>query len=76
MLLLPQARRARRTIAVTGFLAEMFGAVQALKVAGSAAERHAVRHFERLNDERRRTAIRAQMLEEFVVLDPQHRRQS
>ncbi len=51
---------------VTGFLSEMFGAVQALKVAGSAAERHAVRHFERLNDERQRTAVQSQMLGTFV----------
>ena len=51
---------------VTGFLAEMFGAVQALKVAGGDAERNAVRHFGRLNDERRRTAMQARMLDTFV----------
>ena len=50
--------------AVTGFLAELFGAVQAVKVAG--AEDHAVAHFERLNETRRRTAIRATLLEEFA----------
>jgi ATP-binding cassette subfamily B protein len=51
---------------VTGFLAEMFGAVQALKVAGMDAELNAVRHFGRLNDERRRTAVQARMLDTFV----------
>ena len=50
--------------AVTGFLAELFGAVQAVKVAG--AEDHAVAHFEHLNETRRRTAIRATLLEEFA----------
>ena len=49
---------------MTGFLAELFGAVQAVKVAG--AEDHAVAHFERLNETRRRTAIRATLLEEFA----------
>ena len=51
---------------VTGFLAEMFGAVQALKVAGASAEQNAVRHFERLNDERQRTAVQARMLDSFA----------
>ena len=50
--------------AVTGFLAELFGAVQAVKIAG--AEDHAVAHFEHLNETRRRTAIRATLLEEFA----------
>ncbi len=50
--------------AVTGFLAELFGAVQAVKVAG--AEEHATAHFERLNATRSRTAIRATLLEEFA----------
>ena len=50
--------------AVTGFLAELFGAVQAVKIAG--AEDHAVAHFEHLNERRRRTAIRATLLEEFA----------
>ena len=49
---------------MTGFLAELFGAVQAVKVAG--AEDHAVAHFEHLNETRRRTAIRATLLEEFA----------
>ena len=49
---------------VTGFLAELFGAVQAVKIAG--AEDHAVARFEHLNETRRRTAIRATLLEEFA----------
>jgi ATP-binding cassette, subfamily B, bacterial len=49
---------------VTGFLAEMFDAVQALKVAG--AERNAVRRFDRLNRSRAQAAIRARMLDTFV----------
>lgn len=49
---------------VTGFLAEMFGATQALKVA--SAERHAVARLARLNDARRRAVVRAQMLEVFT----------
>jgi ATP-binding cassette subfamily B protein len=48
------------TDAVTGFLGELFGAVQAVKVAG--AEDHAVRHFERLNHRRGRAAIRIHVL--------------
>ena len=50
--------------AVTGFLAELFGAVQAVKVVG--AEDHATAHLERLNETRQRTAIRATLLEEFA----------
>jgi ATP-binding cassette subfamily B protein len=50
--------------AVTGFLAELFSAVQAVKIAG--AEDHAVARFEHLNETRRRTAIRATLLEEFA----------
>jgi ATP-binding cassette subfamily B protein len=51
---------------VTGFLAEMFDAVQALKVAGVRAESNAVRRFERLNEARGQTAIRAKMLDTFA----------
>src|SRR5262249_35236276 len=46
--------------AITGFLGELFGAVQAMKVAG--AEDNAVAHFEQLNHVRRRAAIRIHML--------------
>lgn len=48
------------TDAVTGFLGELFGAVQAVKVAG--AEEQAIGHFERLNHRRRRAAIRIHVL--------------
>ncbi len=51
---------------VTGFLGEMFDAVQALKVAGEPAERNAVRRLERLNAARAQTAIRARMLDTFA----------
>jgi ATP-binding cassette, subfamily B, bacterial len=51
---------------VNGFLGEMFGAVQALKVAGAGAERNAVHHFEQLNEERKRTAVQANMLGTFA----------
>ncbi len=50
--------------AVTGFLAELFGAVQAVKIAG--AEKQAVTHLEGLTETRRRTAIRATLLEDFA----------
>ncbi|MDQ2807252.1 MAG: ABC transporter ATP-binding protein/permease, partial [Chloroflexota bacterium] len=46
--------------AVTGFLGELFGAVQAVKVAG--AERDTVRHFAALNDVRRQAAVRSGLL--------------
>jgi len=46
--------------AVTGFLGELFGAVQAVKVAG--AERDTVRHFAALNDVRRQAAVRSSLL--------------
>ena len=50
-------RRASREAegAVTGFLGEVFGAVQSIKVAH--AERAVVRHFGRLNQARGRTAL-------------------
>lgn len=51
---------------VTGFLGEMFGAVQALKVAGAGAEQNAVKHFEHLSEERRRTVVQATMLGVFA----------
>ena len=50
--------------AVIGFLAELFGAVQAVKVAG--AEAHTVAHFSRLAETRSRATIRAAVLEEFA----------
>jgi ATP-binding cassette, subfamily B, bacterial len=49
---------------VTGLLGELFGAVQAVKVAN--AERRVVRYFERLNEARRQTALRDLLLTEFL----------
>ncbi|MGI8587836.1 MAG: ATP-binding cassette domain-containing protein [Chloroflexia bacterium] len=52
---------------VTGFLAEIFGGVQAVKIAG--AESRTVGHFAGINEARRRAALRdslfTQMLETF-----------
>lgn len=50
--------------AVTGFLAELFGAVQAVKVAG--AEGGTVAHFAGLAEARKRATIRAALLEEIA----------
>jgi ATP-binding cassette subfamily B protein len=51
------------TDAVTGFLAELFGAVQAVKVAG--AEDEVLTHLDTLNEKRRRAVVRASMLGAF-----------
>lgn len=40
---------------VSSFIGTMFGAVQAIKVAG--VEQHILKHFEKLNDERRKSAV-------------------
>jgi ATP-binding cassette subfamily B protein len=54
---------------LTGFLGEMFGAVQAVEVAG--ASRHVLAELDRLNDARRRTALKdgvfGELLESFNV---------
>jgi ATP-binding cassette subfamily B protein len=50
--------------AVTGYLAELFGAAQAVKVAG--VETHAVARFAGLSEARQKTATRSALLEEFV----------
>jgi ATP-binding cassette, subfamily B, bacterial len=50
--------------AVTNFLGEMFGAVQAVKVAGS--EREVVEHFKSVNDIRRKANLRNVLLERFL----------
>ncbi|HEY0603240.1 MAG TPA: ABC transporter ATP-binding protein, partial [Herpetosiphonaceae bacterium] len=59
-------RRARRQAVgkVTGFLGEIFGAVQAVKVAH--AERHVVTHFSTLNEARRKATLRDQLLAELL----------
>ncbi|HWQ11348.1 MAG TPA: ABC transporter ATP-binding protein [Roseiflexaceae bacterium] len=49
---------------VAGFLGELFGAVQVVKVAGAEAD--AVAHFAALNEERGRTAVRERMLNDLV----------
>lgn len=55
-------RRASRqaTEQVTGMAGEMFGAVQAIKVAG--AEDYVLAHFRQMNDKRRRVMIRDRLL--------------
>jgi ATP-binding cassette subfamily B protein len=50
--------------AVTGLLGEMFGAVQAVKVAN--AERRVVAYFETLNEARRKAALWDVLLVEFI----------
>jgi ATP-binding cassette subfamily B protein len=69
-----QYRRASRQAGgkVTGFIGEFFGAVQAVKVA--TAERDVIGHFHRLNDERRRLALREVLFNE--ILDSIYRNMS
>jgi ABC-type multidrug transport system fused ATPase/permease subunit len=57
-----RAQEAERvaTDAVTGFLGELFGAVQAVKVAG--AEENVIGHFAQLNQARGRASIRIHIL--------------
>lgn len=49
---------------VTGLLGELFGAVQAVKLAG--AETHVVAHLQRVNELRRAAALRDQLLTNLV----------
>jgi ATP-binding cassette subfamily B protein len=49
---------------VTGLLGELFGAVQAVKVAG--AERHVVTHLQHVNEVRRAAALRDQLLTNLI----------
>jgi ATP-binding cassette, subfamily B, bacterial len=49
---------------VTGLLGELFGAVQAVKVAG--AEAHVVAHLQRVNEMRRGAALRDQLLTNLI----------
>jgi ATP-binding cassette subfamily B protein len=49
---------------VTGLLGELFGAVQAVKVAG--AEEHVVAHLQRANEARRAAALRDQLLSNLI----------
>lgn len=59
-------RKASRaaTGAVTGFIGETFGAVQAIKVAG--AEKRLIAHFEGLNQTRRVTSLKDRLFEEVL----------
>ena len=59
-------RRATReaTGVVTGFIGEVFGAVLAVKVG--RAERNVIRHFDHLNDLRRRAALKDTLLSELL----------
>lgn len=50
--------------AVTGFLGEIFGAVQAIKVAG--AERQILGRFQALNDRRREAGVRDKIFNELL----------
>jgi ATP-binding cassette subfamily B protein len=50
--------------AVVGFIAEVFGAVQAVKVAGT--ERHLLDYFEHLNERRRAAAVKDRLFEEML----------
>jgi ATP-binding cassette subfamily B protein len=58
-----QASRAA-TGRVTGMIGEMFGAVQAVQVAG--AEEHVIDHFRRVNDNRRRTMLKDSLLTQLL----------
>ena len=59
-------RRASRQAAgmVTGFIGEMFGAVQAVKV--STSEKPVIAHFDELNDERRKLSLRERLFDEIL----------
>ncbi len=56
-------RRASRQAAgaVTGFIGEFFGAVQAVKVA--TAEKNMIAHFAEINEERRRVTLRERLFD-------------
>ncbi|HEU0295617.1 MAG TPA: ABC transporter ATP-binding protein [Anaerolineales bacterium] len=59
-------RRASRQAAgkVTGFIGELFGAVQAVKVA--TAEQNIIRYFHKINDERRVLAVREKLFDDVL----------
>jgi ATP-binding cassette subfamily B protein len=58
-----QASR-RAAGAVTGFIGELFGAVQAVQVA--TAEDGVIAHFDRLNDERRKVSLQDRLFNEVL----------
>ena len=49
---------------VTGFIGEVFGAVQAVKVA--TAERNVIDHFHRFNDQRRKLTVREKLFDDML----------
>ncbi len=49
---------------VSGFIGEFFGAVQAIKVAN--AERNITRYFHKINDERRKLAVREKLFDDVL----------
>lgn len=58
-------RESRRAAGIiSGFIGELFGAVQAVKVA--AAEENVINHFRKLNDHRRRVALRDRLFNEIL----------
>jgi ATP-binding cassette subfamily B protein len=59
-------RRASRqaTGAVTGFIGEFFGAVQAVKVA--TAEQNVINYFHELNDERRKLTLKEKLFDQIL----------
>jgi ATP-binding cassette, subfamily B, bacterial len=59
-------RRARREAVgrVTGFLGELFGTVQAIKIAGATP--HAIAHLRTLNATRRRTAVKDKVFYDLI----------
>ncbi|MEJ2758112.1 MAG: ABC transporter ATP-binding protein, partial [Anaerolineales bacterium] len=61
-----QYRRASRrsTGIVVGFIGEFFGSVQAVKVA--AAEKSVIRHFNKLNDDRRDYSLKDRLFNEIL----------
>jgi ATP-binding cassette subfamily B protein len=63
---LEQYRRANReaTGAVTGYIGEVMGAVQAIQVAN--ADEHVVRHFRKLNDVRLGAAVRDRVYDQLL----------
>jgi len=63
--ILQNRRRSREATArVTGLIAEMFGAVQAVQVAG--AEARVIGHFRRLSDERREAMVADRLLTQVL----------
>ncbi|MFL5734258.1 MAG: ABC transporter ATP-binding protein [Chloroflexia bacterium] len=63
---LKRYRQANRdtTSKVTGFIGELFGGVQAVKVA--SAERHAMKHFAALSEKRRKAALKDALLNQVL----------